>query len=238
MQVGGFRLSFLNKFPRASLELRNVLVHSSPDFNSGAFTGLSTDTLLAARIVSIEFKITDIIRGNYTLERIRAKSGIMNFYTDSEGRVNYDVSSGSKSPGNKEFTMDLEKIYLADIRSYYNNLATKLILYGVVKKGTLKSRIQGENIVFSAEGEVNLDSLQLYSTKITKKIITEVDIDLQKTKKGISFKKGSMLIDNCDFRLDGFISADNIYDLKITGHNIDLSKIRNYLPDKYIRDAL
>ena len=46
----------------------------------------------------------------------------------------------------REFTMDLKKIYLADIRSYYNNLATKLIIYGVVKKGTLKSRIHGENI--------------------------------------------------------------------------------------------
>ena len=68
-----FRLSFLNKFPKASLELRNVLVHSSPDFNSGAFTGINTDTLLAARNVSIEFKITDILKGNYTIERIRAR---------------------------------------------------------------------------------------------------------------------------------------------------------------------
>lgn len=93
LHVGAFRLSFLSKFPKASLELRNVLVRSSPDFNSGAFKGINTDTLLAAGNVSIEFKISDIIRGNYTIERIRARSGMMNFFTDSEGRVNYDISA-------------------------------------------------------------------------------------------------------------------------------------------------
>ncbi len=82
LQVGSFRLSFLSKFPKAALELRNVLVKSSPDFNSESFTGINTDTLLAARNVSIEFKFTDIIRGNYTIERIRARTGRINFFTD------------------------------------------------------------------------------------------------------------------------------------------------------------
>ena len=158
----------------------------------------------------------------------------MNFFTDTEGKVNYDISVSNKKSGSDDFTINLEKIYLSDIRSYYNNLATKLIINGVVKKGTLKSKIQGDNIDFTAVGEVQIDSLQLYSTRINKTIITEVDIDLQKTKNGISFKKGNLHIDNYDFGLDGFISSDNIYDLKITGHNIDISKIRNYLPDKYL----
>ena len=129
--------------------------------------------------------------------------------------------------------MNLEKIFVADIRSYYNNLATKLIINGVVRKGTLKSRIHGDKIDFTAGGEVQIDSLQLYSTRFNKTIITEVDIDLQKTKRGISFKKGNLHVDNYDFGVDGFISSDNIYDLKITGHKIDISKIRKYLPDKY-----
>jgi hypothetical protein len=235
LHISSFRLSFLNKFPDASLELRDVFVHSSPNFNSGAFTGINTDTLLIVKNVSVEFKITDIIRGNYEIERIRGRAGKMNFYTDSEGKVNYDISSGIKKSGSDNFTINLEKVYLADIRSFYNNLATKLIINGVVRKGTLKSRINGENIGFTAGGEVQIDSLQLYNTTINKKIITNVDIDLQKTKTGISFKSGNFHIDNYDFGLNGFISSDNIYDLKVTGHNIDISQIRNYLPDKYLK---
>lgn len=234
LHIGNFRLSFLSKFPKASLELRDVLVHSSPDFNSGAFKGLNTDTLLAARNVSMEFRFTDILRGNYNIERIRARGGKMNIYTDSEGKVNYNVSSGSKKPGADNLTINLEKVYLADIRSYYNNLGSRLIINGVVTKGMVKSKIHGGNIDFSADGEVQIDSLQLYSTRIRRKIITDVVIDLQKTKKGISFKKGNLHIDNYDIVIDGFISSDDVYDLKITGHNIDISKISNHLPDEYI----
>ena len=35
LDVGSYKLSFLRKFPKASLELKDVLVHSSPDFNAG-----------------------------------------------------------------------------------------------------------------------------------------------------------------------------------------------------------
>ena len=234
LHISAFRLSFLSKFPKASLELKDVLVHSSPNFNSGAFPGINTDTLLSAKNVSIEFKITDLLRGKYIAERIRARTGMMNFFTDTEGRVNYDISTSSEKAGSNDLTIDLEKIYVSDIRSCYNNVATKLTINGVIRKGTLKSKIHGNNVSFNAEGELQIDSLQLYSSRINKKIIADVDIDLQKTKSGISFKKGSLHIDNYDFGLDGFISSDNIYDLKITGHNIDISRIRNYLPDKYL----
>src|SRR5664280_3292750 len=67
LDVGSYSLSFLRNFPRATLELKNVLAHSSHDFNSAAFKGINTDTLLAARFVTVEFKITDIIKGVYTI---------------------------------------------------------------------------------------------------------------------------------------------------------------------------
>ncbi len=232
VHAGAFSLSFLSKFPRASLEMSNVTVLSSPGFNSAAFPGVNTDTLLSARSISVEFRLTAMLGGNYTIERIRVKSGRINFFTDKEGRVNYDIASGSKTESS-DFTIDLEKVYLSDIRANYNNLANSLNISGSVRKGTLKSRIHGDFIGFSAGGNVQIDSIRLYSTFIRRTILADADIDLQKTKYGISFRKGSLHIDNYDFGLDGTISSDNVYDLKITGRNIDISKIRNYLPDSY-----
>ncbi len=233
LHVGAFRLSFLSKFPKASLELRNVLVSSSPNFNSAQFRGISTDTLLAAKNVSLEFKITDIIIGNYTIERMRAKTGKANFLTDTTGMINYDVKVRSDKASPSTFIIDLQNIYVSDIKCYYNNLATKLIIYGVVNKGVLKSRIYGDYLRFIAEGKLQIDSLSLYNVKINKKIESDADIDLDKTKNGITFRKSNFKIDNYDFGVEGFISADNIYDLRVTGHNIDISKIRKYVPDKY-----
>ena len=233
LHVGNFRLSFLSKFPKASLELRNVLVSSSPDFRRAQFRGISTDTLLAARNVSVEFKITDIIRGNYTVERIRAKTGKAFFLTDTTGMVNYDVTVRSDKKDQGNITIDLQNIYVSDIKCYYNNLATKLIIYGAVNKGALKSRIHGDNLRFIAGGKVQIDSLSLYDIRINKRLESDADIDLDKTKSGIKFRKSNFKIDNYDFGVEGFISSDNIYDLRVTGNNIDISKIRQYVPDKY-----
>ena len=234
LTAGSFRLSFLRKFPKASLELKEVLVHSSPNFNKESFTGLNTDTLLSARFVSVEFRITDIIHGIYNIESIGARSGNINLYSDNEGLVNYDISAKKQSSGKEGFTIDLNRINLSDIKASYNNLATSLIINGVVKNGKLKSRISGDNIDFTADAEIIVDSFHLYSIKITNPVITELKISLQSSKDGVIFKKGTLQIENYDFGLDGSISSDKILDLNITGNNLDISNISRYLPEKYL----
>ena len=235
LDVGSFKLSFLRKFPKASLELKNVLVHSSSNFNSDTFTGINTDTLLAARFVSVEFKITDILKGIYNIESVGARAGKINFYTDTAGFVNYDILLKNENSGGDVFTIDLARINLTDIKTYYNNLATKLIINGLIKEGRLKSRISGKDIDFTANAEMQIDRFQFYNTRIIKTITTELDLTLQRSKSGILFKKGTLSIENYDFGLDGFVSSDNVLDLNITGHNIDIAKIRNYLPEKYLK---
>jgi len=233
LDVSSYKLSFLRKFPKASLELKDVLVHSSPNFNSDAFQGINTDTLLAAHFVSVEFKITDILKGIYNIERIGARVGKANFFTDTTGHVNYNISIKNNSSGGNEITIDLEQINLIDIEAYYNNLATHLIISGLIKNGKLKSRISGNNIDFTAGTEMQINRFQLYNFQITRSIVAKLDLILQSSKSGIMFRKGTIHIDNYDFGLEGFVSSDNILDLNLSGHNIDVSKIRKYLPEKY-----
>ena len=232
LAVRSFKLSFLRKFPNASLELIDVVVHSSSGFNSEEFTGINTDTLLAARFVSVEFKITDIIKGIYNIERIGAKSGKLNFFTDTAGHINYDISLKNKSPNSEDITINLEKINLSDIKMYYNNLAIKLITNGVIKSGRIKSRISGDIIDFTAISDLKVSGFQLNNTKISKSIDAGLNLILQRTKKGFLFKKSILTIENYDFSIEGSISSENILDLSITGNNIDISNTRNYLPEK------
>jgi len=234
LEFGDLRLSFLRKFPRASLELKDVVVWSSSDFIKSAFKGINTDTLLAAKNVSVEFKITDIIKGNYNIESIGAKNGKINIFTDNAGFVNYNISVNKESSTGEEFTINLEKINLSEIRIYYNNLATKLVMNGKTKEGKLKSRISGENIDLTAEAELEINSFQLFNTIITKTINGGLDLSLQSSKEGIRFKKGTLSIESFLFSLDGFVSSDNLLDLNIKGEDINIEKIRKYLPGKYL----
>ena len=237
LDVGSYKLSFLRKFPKASLELKDVLVHSSPDFNSHAFKGINTDTLLSARYVSLEFKITDILKGIYTIERIGARSGRANFFTDTTGHVNYNISVKNNSTDKNETTIDLKRIDINDIYAYYNSLSAHLIIAGAIKNGKLKSRITGNNIDFTAGTEIQINRFQLYNFSMDKPIVAKLDLNLLSSKSGIRFRKGTINIDNYDFGIEGLVSSDNNLDLDITGHNLDIAKIRNYLPEKYLKSV-
>jgi hypothetical protein len=233
LDVGSFKLSFLRKFPKASLELKDVVVHSSSNFNSLAFTGINTDTLLAARSVSVEFNITDILRGIYNIERISASAGKLNFYSDTDGLVNYDISVKTANSGGDVFTLNLDRINLSGIKAGYTNLATRLKIDGFVKTGRLKSRIVGDKIDFTADCDMQIDSFQLYNFRISRLISAGLKLSLQSSKAGIRFEKGTLSIEDYEFGLDGFVSSENMLDLNISGKNINISKIKNYLPEKY-----
>ena len=142
LDVGSFRLSFLRRFPKASLELKNVLVHSSFEFNPATFPGINTDTLLFAKNVSVEFKFTDIIKGNYNVERIGVRDGKINIFTDKSGQINYEISKKGDKPEDETFTINLERITINDIVAYYNHQGTKLIIKGYLKMANLKAGYQ------------------------------------------------------------------------------------------------
>jgi len=234
LEVASYKLSFLKKFPKASLELRDVIVHSSPGFNSAAFKGINTDTLLSASSVTLEFSLADIITGTYTIDRIGAKTGRAYFFTDSLGQVNYNISTKTGSSDGVETLIDLRRINISDIKAYYNSLSTHLIIGGVIKNGKLKSRISGSTIDFMAGTDLLINRFQLYSFSTDKVIDAKLDLNLQSTKNGIRFRKGTITIDNYNIGITGLVASDNFLDLELSGNNLDIGRIRRYLPEKYL----
>ena len=93
IEVRSGSFSLLNKYPKASVKLDNILVHSSPGFDRSQFKRTNADTLLYAKSVSLEFKMTDLIKGIYDIESISINSGILNLYSDSSGKVNYEITN-------------------------------------------------------------------------------------------------------------------------------------------------
>lgn len=237
VKVGSYKLSFIRKFPNASLELNDVLVHSSSGFNSGAFIGLNTDTLLSAKAVSLEFSITDILKGVYNIERISARNGKVNLFTDSAGHVNYNITVANSKSSKHETIIDLKRINITGMEAYYNNLGIHLIISGPIKNGVLKTKISGNNIDFTASSDLKIMNFRLYDFQIEKPVTAKLGLVLRSTKDGTSLHKGLLHIDNYDLGIDGFISSDNLIDLIVTGHNLDIAKVRNYIPARYIEFA-
>ena len=234
-ETGAVRLSFIRRFPKATLDLKNVLVRSSPGFDRKCFGGIDTDTLLAARSVIMEFRMRNIIKGNYTIERIGVKNGLLRILTDTSGMVNYDIRSVNPSASDDDLIINLEGIFLNSVEALYDNRATKLIIAGIMETGRLRSRISGDNIDFTGKGDLKIDLFSLYDFRINKNINTRVNVILNKSEEGIRIEKSTLSFDDNILSTVGFISSDDLLDLSVKGENIDIAGLKSYLPDSFLK---
>jgi len=235
IEVGSYKLSLIRKFPKASVELENVTVFSSSGFNKSHFKGINTDTLLFAKSASLEFNMASLIRGNYNIESIGIKNGRINLFSDSAGMVNYEISTDSTSGPNKEFAINLKKISITELIARYINKATSLNIKGLIRNGRFKSRIAGDNIDLICTSALQIFNFDLYSTNFKTNVSASLDLNLHKSDSGILFRKSSFKLENFIFILSGIIRSDNHLDLNITGQNIEIAKIKKYLPAKYFK---
>ena len=233
IDVGSFRLSLVKKFPRASLELKDVYVLSSETFNKKEFEGINTDTLLIASNLSVDFRITDIINKIYDIERVGINAGRLNIYTDSLGRTNYSTENGTISPDSNRFALNLRRIYLSDLQVTYNNHATRMLIDGSIKDGKLSSKISNKYLNLGAVTELNISKIQQDNISISVPFNAGLDLKLEDSETGFLIKNGDLFVEGFNFHIAGNITPDNLMNLELDGENIDLSKIRKYIPEIY-----
>ncbi len=230
--IESHKLSLLHRFPKASIELKNVTVFSSGSFDKSQFKEYKTDTLLNAGLISMEFSITDIVKGNYQIESATISNGTLSLFSDSSGGVNYNISSGKT--GNSNFSIDLEKVIIRNIKVNYHNKATGLTLSGKIGHGKLRSKIAGANIDLICSSDIRIDRFNINSTILHPDADISVDVNLSSSGSEITFRKGMIKLENISFDVLGYIHPGKDLSLKITGNEINLSRIKKYLPPKFL----
>jgi hypothetical protein len=231
-------LSFLKRFPRASVELKNVVVLSSKGIDKNQFPGTATDTLLFTPSATLEFSIIDIFKGTYNIETLIIERGSLTLLSDSLGNINYDISADSPGGSSDDFVIDLRKIIISSLETRYINKATELEISGMIDNGRFKTRIWGDNIDFISNASFNLKRFDLYSVSLRTNASLGLDLNLQQSDSGIIFRKGSLTLEDFKFGLTGYIGSDDMLALKITGQNIDLNRIKKYLPEKFLQEII
>jgi hypothetical protein len=229
IEVGSMRLSFIRNFPKASVIMKNVVVHSSTDFNAADFGNSGTDTLLFAKSVFVIIRPGDIFTGKYRIGTVTARTGFLRFLADHSGDVNYNVTSGNKD-SDGGVIIDLQKITLSGMNADYWSLGSDFRISGLIKEGKLRSLIAGENIDFHADTRMDIDSFRVSGTTIDRTLDAHLELSLKSRSGDFFFEKSLLTVETHKLRFEGSISKNNIYDLNINGDNADLSRIKRILP--------
>ncbi|MFN8241334.1 MAG: AsmA-like C-terminal region-containing protein [Bacteroidales bacterium] len=235
IEAGKIRLSFIRRFPRASVILRDVTVFSSPDFDRNQFRH-NCDTLLFARSAALEFKITDLVRGRYDVASVIVRDGSVSLYTDKGGSVNWNVSTG-KGNGQDDFSLDIGKIVLYNITALYENRMSSLEIRGLIRNSKMKSAFKPGSIEFRSSSDVDITTLVIDSYRMNTNLSGSVDLDLNDSADGLVFNRGQINMDPILLTLSGRIDKDDYVDISVTGTHLDMSRIKKILPSK-VTDAI
>jgi hypothetical protein len=216
-EVEDVKLSFLKKFPDASLELKDVVLLSVQQ----------TDTLLQAKRLYLRFNVARLLKRQYLIKEVHVHSGMLNLLVDQSGNKNYVLWKRQKETDGESFLLDIDNLKLTGIKLNFQNKATDMAFAGNVKKGKFKGKFSREeyNLTASIEGilyhytkkgtryfqdQKISSSASLFVTPMTIEILSG-DLDLA----------GQLL----DVRGKIIRPRPLEYDLTLTSRHLDLDKI-------------
>ncbi len=223
------RLHLLKRFPGASVEFNNVIINSSPRFATEQFQSIETGILLKADRASFEFSLKDLLNKNYTIESISLNRGLLQLLTDSAGGVNYEIRSRTIQSNNDNI-INLEKVNIRDLSVNYINKATGLIFSGTVENSKIKAHFDNKTFDLIITSVLTLEQFGVNTIKIHPDARFNADIKLSGKEGELIFDRSLIKFDDFSFNINGFIKPGESIFLKIEGNNIDLAKVKNYLP--------
>ncbi len=229
-EVGDVKLSFLKKFPDASLELNDVLLFSVPDFLPSNFPGYNTDTLLQADRLYLRFNVARLLKRQYLLREVHIHSGMLNLFVDQSGNKNYVFWNRQKENKGEAFLLDINNLKLTSINLSFQNQATDMAIEGHVKKGKFKGNFSREDYSLAA----GIEGILYHYTKKGAQYFKN-----QKISSSASLSVNPLTIEILSGELDlagqlldvkGKITRPRPleYDLTLTSRHLDLEKVLRF----------
>lgn len=150
VKVADVKLSFIKKFPNASLELREVYMASVPDLNPSDFEEGDLDTLLACKKMLLRFNLPKLLNQEYLIREIQFSSGKLNLCIDREGKGNYRFWKGKTSESKDDFLVEMDNVRMNNISIGLNNRALNINFKGDLQKSTFRGQFSSESFILSS----------------------------------------------------------------------------------------
>ncbi len=231
VKVEDVKLSFIKKFPNASLEFRNVFIASVPDFHPSVFMELNTDTLLVAKKLFLRFNVLKLVKRQYIIREVQVRTGKLNIFIDRSGNGNYLFWGKKEGNGDKNFLLELENVKLTDILVRFDNRALEISIGGLIDKCYFRGQFSREahNISAGLEGTLhhysNEGTIFLREQRIS--LTSSVYIDPQ----SIHIQGGDIKMAGQHLLVSGKILRPKPlhFDLSVEGKQLDMENILRYL---------
>ena len=231
IEVDDVNFSMIKKFPKATLELKNVIAKSK----SGYFkeiSGLNTDTLFYAKSIFIQLNLFDIITKKYNITSIHFDHGKINLFIDRFGDQNYIFWDRSLKDESADFNLELKQVRITNSDVLFCNEATNFVLQTDVKRMDFRGNFSNQNYLMKINSDLFVKALEIEKTRYIDNKSLNTDFNLDIINNQIQINNGFLKLENLKFNVNGNIEkTDNQnIDLMISGKKLNLKSFISNLP--------
>ena len=236
VDVGEINVKVFQKFPNTSIQLKNVTVWSTHNFNSRDFKGQGPDTLMTASYIHVSFNLLALIRKQYHVKQLEIDQGILHLYTDLEGEVNYRIFSGAERKQKENTPVTLSGLRITDFALILNNQAKQLISTSTIKKIDLNGSFSKRNTSMKGSLTGWLGELSNKGIIYASNRDIQADLNLEVRDSLYTIKSGQLKLDRILADMDGhFIlhRGEGVeMELSADARNLEIHEVLDLLPSE------
>ncbi|MDY6801322.1 MAG: AsmA-like C-terminal region-containing protein [Bacteroidota bacterium] len=237
IDVEKVKFSVLKKFPKASVELENIVVYS-PQGYFPKIQEFNTDTLFAAQSVFVQFNLTDFLNKNYQITDIHLNRADIRLFIDHLGDANYVFGKQKNGTKKSDFNIDLKGVKITNSKLLYCNNVTKTTLITAIDDLDFEGNFSHKNYLMEIQSELFINQLEVEGIKYFKNKNVQTDLKLNIINKLYQIEDGILTIENLKFIVAGEINntGNKQINLLIKGNKLPLRSILHNLPPSVVKD--
>lgn len=224
VHVGYIDVAVWSSFPDMAIQLEDVMIHSKfEDFQT-------KDTALYSRRVTLRFDPMDFLASEYNLHQIDVEDGVFNMHILEDGRVNYDFLKQREEEASSDFSLELEKINVANTRFNYRNDATQQDYATRIQQLGLSGSFNASAFKMQADADFTIVSLKNQAMVLVqdKSATCAVEINMDQINDVFTIESAAIAVNKIPFNLSGSVTADRL-DFSVQGKSLELEKVANNL---------
>lgn len=239
IRVNDISFSVLRRFPRASVEFKDVLIKVPAGYDHSELQDPGNDTLFTAQSLFLHFNIKDIFKSDYRINSIYAREGVLNLAVNSGLQENYRFwkSSDSSSDG---LDIDLQDVRLRNYKLAYTNIPKEIHMGTELKELEMKGNFSRSSYKLKGSVLGNNSHLRRQDLYYSSDRDLLVNVSLNVSNELVSIQEGSIELAGIKVFAKGEYQngeQGNIINMDFIGYDLDISSFVLLLPDR-TREAL
>ncbi len=232
IEVKEIRFSLLRKFPNASIELRQVLIHPPSAFHEESRANPGYDTLLFAKHLFLEFHTKDVIQKRFRIKRIHADKGSLYLKVNRDGVPNYQFWGQDTNAAGDTMNINLQDLKFSDLQVMVINQVNDFRFSSLSESIRLRGDFASSNFQLQVAGNPFVQYLSLDGIQYITERACRIDLQMSVDGKQYTIGKGNIEISGMPFVTHGSFTTDDNrkLNLMINGEDLDLASVIRHLP--------